>query len=235
MALAPCGTIAAYTRHRRNNETPCDPCRLAKNAYNREYRAKPKRPKPERMIFPPCKGCGRDRRPSKASAKDYPGTALSATKDLCKGCYAREQRRKKGIKSRRRATNNCLNCGIELYTKTDKHTQPPTPDAVPHAARGLCNGCYKYGKPSKPKKPAPTECRQCEHPLRASKRKLADYPGTLQHAGKGLCTRCYYHRTEAPTPALEPTVDPALEAFNRKRRDRLAAQQRAAQHRKRVA
>jgi hypothetical protein len=31
----PCGTRAAYTRHRRNGETPCRPCRDAAAADNR--------------------------------------------------------------------------------------------------------------------------------------------------------------------------------------------------------
>lgn len=31
----PCGTPAAYARHLRKGEQPCDPCRLAQNAYTR--------------------------------------------------------------------------------------------------------------------------------------------------------------------------------------------------------
>lgn len=36
--LKPCGTMAAYYRHQRNGETPCDPCRDARRAYGKEYR-----------------------------------------------------------------------------------------------------------------------------------------------------------------------------------------------------
>ena len=32
----PHGTLAAYRRHRRRDETPCDACRLAYNAWHRE-------------------------------------------------------------------------------------------------------------------------------------------------------------------------------------------------------
>ncbi|MEU0356541.1 WhiB family transcriptional regulator [Streptomyces cyaneofuscatus] len=37
--LAPCGTDAAYDRHRRNGEQPCDPCRRAHNERNVQVRA----------------------------------------------------------------------------------------------------------------------------------------------------------------------------------------------------
>ncbi|WP_395109829.1 hypothetical protein [Actinomadura sp. SCN-SB] len=33
--LKPCGTTAAYQRHLRRGETPCDACREASNAENR--------------------------------------------------------------------------------------------------------------------------------------------------------------------------------------------------------
>lgn len=31
-----CGTTAGHTAHRRRGETPCEPCRAAVRAYNRE-------------------------------------------------------------------------------------------------------------------------------------------------------------------------------------------------------
>ena len=40
----PCGTYAACQRHYRHGETPCDPCRAARNAYERSRR--PKNPRP---------------------------------------------------------------------------------------------------------------------------------------------------------------------------------------------
>ena len=33
-----CGTIAAYTRHRRAGEPPCDACKVAWADYQREYK-----------------------------------------------------------------------------------------------------------------------------------------------------------------------------------------------------
>lgn len=36
--VEPCGTDAAYARHRRNGETPCEPCRIAHNVRQADYR-----------------------------------------------------------------------------------------------------------------------------------------------------------------------------------------------------
>ena len=36
----PCGTYAAYRRHQRYGEQPCDLCRVAKNEYEKERRAR---------------------------------------------------------------------------------------------------------------------------------------------------------------------------------------------------
>lgn len=44
--LRPCGTVAAYSRHLRRGEEPCQPCRTANTAYQREYKANPKPPRP---------------------------------------------------------------------------------------------------------------------------------------------------------------------------------------------
>lgn len=38
-ALAPCGTVAAYRRHQRHGETPCNACREAMAAAARDRRA----------------------------------------------------------------------------------------------------------------------------------------------------------------------------------------------------
>lgn len=39
-AVKPCGTRAAWLRHRKNGETPCEPCREAAARESRERRAK---------------------------------------------------------------------------------------------------------------------------------------------------------------------------------------------------
>ena len=39
-ALAPCGTDAAYQRHMKHHETPCDACRLAHRAAGARDRAR---------------------------------------------------------------------------------------------------------------------------------------------------------------------------------------------------
>jgi hypothetical protein len=35
----PCGTIAAYKRHLRHGDTPCDRCKAANATWHREYQA----------------------------------------------------------------------------------------------------------------------------------------------------------------------------------------------------
>jgi len=39
----PCGTVAAYRRHQRAGEAPCEPCRAAWAAYQRDLYAKRKK------------------------------------------------------------------------------------------------------------------------------------------------------------------------------------------------
>ena len=41
--LQPCGTVAAYDRHRGRGEEPCQPCRAAKATYNRAFRDRKRR------------------------------------------------------------------------------------------------------------------------------------------------------------------------------------------------
>lgn len=43
---APCGTNAGYSSHRRHKTTPCQPCRDAHAAHNRQYKTRPKPPDP---------------------------------------------------------------------------------------------------------------------------------------------------------------------------------------------
>lgn len=43
---ATCGTVAAYKRHVRHGETPCQPCRDAWAAYQRERYKRIRRAKP---------------------------------------------------------------------------------------------------------------------------------------------------------------------------------------------
>lgn len=62
-----CGTFAAYRRHIRNGEVPCQPCKDANAAHGRH---------PGLVIE--CRDCGRS---------DY-----NAGRTLCMACYARHQR-----------------------------------------------------------------------------------------------------------------------------------------------
>lgn len=71
MTPKPCGTRAAYVRHRRNGETPCDECRAANrqlSAADRRAQGIPERPEPvcgsyagwfrhRRNNEPPCDPC----------------------------------------------------------------------------------------------------------------------------------------------------------------------------------
>jgi hypothetical protein len=38
----PCGTVAAYKRHLRHDEDPCDPCKSVWAAWQRDYYARTK-------------------------------------------------------------------------------------------------------------------------------------------------------------------------------------------------
>jgi hypothetical protein len=49
---APCGTVAAYQRHRRKNEQPCNACKSAQADY---YRNRPRKPKKPAPVKPPKK------------------------------------------------------------------------------------------------------------------------------------------------------------------------------------
>lgn len=46
---SPCGTLAAYKRHLRRSETPCEPCRIAKRDAQRDARAT----EPHEPVMPP--------------------------------------------------------------------------------------------------------------------------------------------------------------------------------------
>jgi hypothetical protein len=51
--LLPCGTYAAFNRHKSRGETPCDACREAKREYDREYQREYKlgrKPEPARRV-----------------------------------------------------------------------------------------------------------------------------------------------------------------------------------------
>lgn len=39
---SPCGTLAAYGRHKRNGEAPCGPCALVWAEYHRDFRRRRK-------------------------------------------------------------------------------------------------------------------------------------------------------------------------------------------------
>lgn len=79
--LAPCGTLAAYTRHRRHGEAPCAPCKVA-NTEAKRGRG-PGQPMPER------------RQPiSHATPRGYRQHLYrgEAACDNCKGAEAHRQR-----------------------------------------------------------------------------------------------------------------------------------------------
>lgn len=48
--LQPCGTVAAFARHRNHGEEPCEPCKAARLAYDQARRANPPGPR----VLAPC-------------------------------------------------------------------------------------------------------------------------------------------------------------------------------------
>lgn len=188
------------------------------------------------MALTPCTDCGRPRRPQGVRKDDYPGTTLTGSRDLCKACYNRKRRREAGAQPVARRPDNCTLCGRQVYSTS----QPkPNAEAVAYGGHGKCSGCNKRGKPVPPRKPRPAECIDCGIPLRPSGSIPDDHPGTRTHSAKGRCTVCYgRHLRGTDKPAIEaptPDVDPALEAFNRRRAERKARQQRLAQVRRPAA
>ena len=47
--LQPCGTVAGWMRHYRKGEKPCEPCRLAQNAYTNGTKRKRRNPDGRRV------------------------------------------------------------------------------------------------------------------------------------------------------------------------------------------
>lgn len=81
--LKPCGTQAAYQRHRKRGETPCQPCVEANRAYMRKWRGgdlSPRELEPcgtraaymrhRRNDEEPCQAC---KDANNAATKNYPG------------------------------------------------------------------------------------------------------------------------------------------------------------------
>lgn len=48
--LKPCGTHAAYVRHKKRGEPPCGRCRQAERAYQRNRNRQPRRPRPVQEV-----------------------------------------------------------------------------------------------------------------------------------------------------------------------------------------
>jgi hypothetical protein len=187
------------------------------------------------MEMNPCIDCDHPLRPSRTLATEHPGTKPHKAHGLCGACYARRQRRAAGSKPINRRPDNCELCGRELYSTS----QPkPNADAVSYRGNGKCTTCHRHGAPKQFRTMAPAECIDCGIGLRTYKDPEGKHPGTRKHAAKGRCTVCYGRHirgTDKPRTVEPVTIDPALEAMMRKRRERLARQQRLAQIRRPAA
>lgn len=53
-AVAACGTVSGYQRHKRLKEKTCEECRLAYNAQRQEYKAKRRALRPPAFVPQPC-------------------------------------------------------------------------------------------------------------------------------------------------------------------------------------
>lgn len=84
--MKPCGTIAAYQRHRYWGETPCDDCRSAKRAYNRAVRDE-RPPLPNRK----CDRCGVEYHPKGPRSRYCGRQCYVHVRD--RGEYGREYRK----------------------------------------------------------------------------------------------------------------------------------------------
>lgn len=142
----------------------------------------------------------------------------------------------------------CSTCGRQM--RPSNRSIADNPGTIAHHGHGVCVSCTKRaqrkaaGKEYRPKRP--THCVGCNRPLRPGKTKPADYPGTVEHRGKGRCQLCTKQQAtpDAPKPVIqklrapaEPIegINPAMDAYLRKRRERLARQQRLTQVRRPAA
>lgn len=118
--LKPCGTVAAYHRHLRHNETPCDACRQARSEYHRAHY------EPSPLVLQPCgtrAGNERHRRRGEASC------------DPCRlayNAYQRELMSRPRTKPRDEAPAKCGT--IAGYQQHRRYQEPPC-DACKEARR----------------------------------------------------------------------------------------------------
>jgi DNA-directed RNA polymerase subunit RPC12/RpoP len=143
----------------------------------------------------------------------------------------------------------CLACGRQM--RPCNRPIADNPGTIAHHSKGVCVSCTKRRQRGidsteyKPKIQA-ENCIDCDRQLRPRRARAADYPGTVEHRGEGRCQTCGIRRAkamrpQAPKPAPKPAaevitgVDPAMDAYMRKRRERKARQERIAQIRRRAA
>lgn len=128
-SLQPCGTRAAYRRHKRHGETPCPPCREAMAALSRADRARRSGPVTPRALQPIPHGtdagynahcrrkeplCDECRKAHNKALRAY-RARLIVCRDCgeerqrtvggrCGRCYYRNRKRKGEVKSRKKST-----------------------------------------------------------------------------------------------------------------------------------
>ena len=126
--FAPCGTMAAYRRHRRNGETPCDACRATANAKARRKYARIGRvqqPHKHKPLPPRTCPCGATFQPDRNRKKYCDPT--------CPARPAYTNRRGNGgrtgaawnrrVSELRASGNPCMHCGQPVDLEL-KHPHP---------------------------------------------------------------------------------------------------------------
>ena len=128
--MQPCGTRAAYIRHRRNGEKPCEPCAQAERDYQRA-RYQPTTPR--------LRTCARCASTLPTTRHKYCSDACAHQAFLASEAYAKAQA-KRNSAARPKKPRSCLSCGTAWLVD-------------PHSPSKYCSSSCIPRPPKKPKAP----------------------------------------------------------------------------------
>lgn len=119
--LEPCGTIGAAFRHWKAGEKPCEPCREARRAYDREYKRKRRAANPPERKPRKSQPCG-----TRAAAQRH----YARGEPLCEPCKAAKAAYEKQLRDRvPKKERPVAQCGT--YTGYKRHLRVGETSCVP--------------------------------------------------------------------------------------------------------
>ena len=196
--LQPCGTVAAYDRHRRRGEKPCQPCNDANNARSSSFRERKQRG--EVSPPPPPKPCGTEAAYRRHRVRgETPCEPCKAAKRE----YDNAHNRAKGMSERKRPPQTCGTIGG--YRRHLSENEPACDDCKA-ANRDYDTACRRRNgiKPAKSAKCGTRSgyhkhrrngeeaCRPCKQAM-ADSSKPHRYWKHLWDEQNGTCPLCFHH------------------------------------------